>query len=281
MEICENECKSIYTESIKINFIDKLLGRSLIDKMENHCHVDCIRKLKIKNIKRRGRWAFIQILGFTEIFSSLIALISCFVNIYFFNKYISPKLKRSPIRHLYLIQHHICNAAFISSFLFHARETTFTRGADYFTAFASILMGLLVPLNRIVLLTAPSSSKKFSILSIRFALFYFIFHTSKMTYGEFDYVYNKITCGTIFLLSLIFNLIIFYQYRKMAHAKMILYSIGSLILAGGIEVMDISPIFLLFDSHAMWHLLMLVATPFYMLFIANDIDLQSKTDKIK
>ena len=67
----------------------------------------------------------------------------------------------------------------------------------------------------------------------------------------------------------------------MAHAKMILYSIGSLILAGGIEVMDISPIFLLFDSHAMWHLLMLVATPFYMLFIANDIDLQSKTDKIK
>jgi len=279
MEICESGCKQLNSSTVKINFIDRLFGRSIHEKMSNHCHVSCIKNLKIPNVKRNGRWGFIQILGFTEIFSSLIALMSCFMNIYCFRKMILPKLKKSPMGHMYLIQHHICNAAFISSFLFHARETTLTRNADYFSAVASILIGLLVPINRLVLFHYPSSFKEFNTLSLRCSLFYFVFHIAKMTSGEFDYSYNKISCATIFCLSLIFNLMVILNYRNTKHSRQMLYSIGCLLLAGGIEILDISPIFYLFDSHAMWHLLMAVAAPFYFKFITNDLDYQvTKTD---
>lgn len=279
MEPCENRCRESALHSVKINFMDRLVGRTIDEKLDNYCHIDCLKLLRIRNIKRKGRWGFVPVFGMAEVFSSTIALASLFINTYHYRRSIRHKLSRSPMRCLYSLQHLICNAAFMSSCLFHARETPFTRYADYFTAFASIMLGFLVPMNRLVLLYYPKSFRKFSKITLRIGVSYFVFHVLKMACHEFDYTYNKISCALMFFVSCICNFIMFLNYRREPHAKNIVYSVGCLLVAGGVEILDISPLFYLFDSHALWHLLMAVATPYYIEFISKDIDFHSSKEK--
>lgn len=259
--------------------MDRLVGRTIEEKLDNYCHIDCLKALKIRNVKRKGRWGFVPVLGMSEAFSSTIALASLIINIYHYRKRIKHKLSRSPMRHLYTLQHFVCNAAFVSSSMFHARETPFTRYADYFTAFASILFGLIVPMNRLVLLYYPKRFGEFSKVTIRIGIMYFVFHAIKMACYEFDYTYNKISCALMFFASCVCNFIMFLNYKTEPHARNIMYSVACLLVAGGVEILDISPLFYLFDSHALWHLLMAVATPYYIEFISKDIDFHPSREK--
>ncbi|ELA41794.1 uncharacterized protein VICG_01146 [Vittaforma corneae ATCC 50505] len=276
MQNCEISCRELAEKAIKVNFIDRLVGRTLNEKIDNYCHVDCLKSLRIRNIKRNGRWGFKPVLGMTEAFSSMFAFLSFLLMVSGFKRKIKHKLGTCPMSRLYYMQYYIANAAFLSSFLFHIRETLFTRYADYFTAFASILMGLLVSLNRIVLLKKPKVFKKFQETTIRISIAFFIMHVYKMAFHEFDYTYNKVSCGLLFFASCTCNFTTFLHYREFSHSRQIVYSIGCLLTAGGIEILDISPLFYLFDSHALWHLLMATATPFYLEFISKDIDFQPK-----
>lgn len=280
MESCEDSCRQYALKTVKINFIDRIIGRTVEEKLNNHCHLNCLKDLKIRNIKRNGRWGFKPLLGMTEAFSSMFALLSFILMVFGFNKKIKRKLHKTPLKKFYLLQYYIANSAFLSSFMFHIRETIFTRNADYFTAFASILVGLLVAVNRLVLLKKPKILKDFSDTTLKIAAFYFAFHVYKMTFYEFDYFYNKIACALMFFVSCVCNFTTFLYYKKHSHSKQILYSIACLLAAGGIEILDISPVFYLFDSHALWHLLMTVATPFYIEFVSKDIDQQSKKTKL-
>lgn len=278
MQNCEKPCYSDSSQAVKVNFIDRLVGRNYDEKVMNFCHIKCLKQNKIRNEKRNGRWGFIPVLGITEVFSSLFALISFFLLVWNFKSKVSQKLHRSPMKKQYLMHYYIGCAAFISSFMFHFRETRFTRNADYFSAFASILMGLLISINRLVLFASPKKFKKFSDTTVKLGIFYFIFHVYKMHFFEFDYLYNKIACGLMFFISSICNFITFLQYRKEPHAKNIVYAVCCLLLAGGVEILDISPILYLFDSHALWHLLMAISTPLYFSFVSGDIDLQNEAD---
>lgn len=268
-------CREDAIKIVKVNFIDRIIGRTINEKLDNYCHLNCLKHLKIKNIKRNGRWGFVPILGITEVFSSLFALLSLILMVTGFKKKMHNQLKGCPMAKLYYLQYYIANSAFLSSFMFHARETQFTRYADYFTAFASIVVGLLVSANRLVLLRRPSIFPEVSELTIRLGVVFFTMHVYKMAFYEFDYVYNKISCALIFFASCICNFTTFLYYREFSHSKQILYFLGCLLAAGGIEILDISPLFYLFDSHAVWHLLMALATPFYIGFISEDIKFQS------
>lgn len=280
MENCEIKCHSSSKQLVKVHFFDRIVGRSLDEKLRNFCHINCLKKNKIRNEKRSGRWGFIPILGMTEAFSSLLALISFFISIWKYQTMIKHKIHQTPMKRLYLIQFYTCCSAFLSSFMFHFRETTFTRNADYFSAFGCILMSLLVAINRLVLLEKPEIHSNFAGVSLKIAISYFIFHVYKMTCFEFDYFYNKIACGLMFFMSCICDFITFLNFRKHSHSKNIIYSISCLLLAGGIEILDISPIFYLFDSHAVWHLLMAISTPYYYNFIAGEIDLHCPLVKL-
>lgn len=274
MEDCETSCKKLVEKIIKINFIDRIVGRTLDEKLSCHCHVDCLKNLKLKNIKRNGRWGFKPIFGMTEGFSSIFSLLCFFIMLHGFRTKIRHKVSKSPMYLLYYIQYYVANTAFLSSFMFHIRETAFTRYADYFAAIASILVGFLVSFNRLILLTSPKSFKKVSHTTLKLGLYFFIMHVYKMGFFEFDYVYNKIICALIFFSSCICNFTIFLHYKKFRHSRQIVYSVGCLLAAGGIEILDISPFFYIFDSHAVWHLLMTIATPFYIEFVSKDLDIQ-------
>lgn len=274
MQSCELSCKELVQKTVKVNFLDKVLGRTLEEKVTNICHLGCLKRLNIKNIKKNGRWGFKPVLGMTEMFSSMLALFSLYLMVSGYNRKLKTKLHKSQMEVWYYIQYYVANAAFVSSFMFHARETWFTRYADYFTAFASILAGLLVALNRLVLLKKPSIFKQFSLITGKIAICYFVFHVYKMSAHEFDYVYNKIACGTMFFTYCFCFFLIFLDYKEHAHSKQIVYSIICLLAAGGVEVLDIAPVLYLFDSHALWHLLMAISAPFYIEFLSHDIDCQ-------
>ena len=163
----------------------------------------------------------------TEFFSSSFALISFILLIWKYYSKVSFKLNKTPMRRLYLIQFYTGCAAFISSFLFHFRETNFTRNADYFSAFASILIGLIVAVNRLILLEKSTIFKNFSKISLKIGIFYFIFHIYKMAFFEFDYFYNKIACGLMFFITCLCHFTTFLSYRAHPHSMKIIYSISN------------------------------------------------------
>lgn len=273
MDLCHENCKGYFIKVLKVNFMDRILGRDLNEKLDSFCHVECLKSLNLKNLKRGGRWGFVSLFGFAEIVSSMIAFFSFLMNIYCFKFYIGKKLDRSPLKKLYLIQNYICNFTFFSSFLYHARETTFTRNADYYSAFAGIVIGLIVSINRLIHIYKPSVTDRIRNLTLKIGFYYFIMHVVKMSH-DFDYSYNKISCGIMFVASCISNIIIFFHLRDHEDSINMIYSIALLLLAGFIEILDFSPILYLLDSHALWHAFMALATPYYFKFIACDIDRQ-------
>lgn len=269
-EICAKKCSEMGEDVIKTNFLDTLLQRSKGHKIGFFCHFACLKTLNLKNAKRNGRWGFQPLLGMNEFFSSIFSLATLFVNIYSFNKHIRPKLKGDHISNLYLIQYYITNIAFISSFLFHMHENTLTRHLDYFFAFLVLVYALFISLVRILrIFFTVGPVILFQIQSL-FTIFY-SYHVYRMLSIEFDYAYNKVIC--IFIVSGIFinHLIIYLRYRHQPHAKNILFFTALFFIAGFIEIQDIPPYAYLVDSHAMWHLISCLSTPFYSSFWSEDM----------
>ncbi|OQS54998.1 receptor protein-tyrosine kinase ERBB-2 precursor [Ecytonucleospora hepatopenaei] len=182
---CSDECIEQLTSAQKLNFIDFIFQRSKQDKASLICNYKCVRELNYYNCKFKGRWIFMYILGFTEIFSSLCALSKLVINITYI-KEIKKKLlyntnnnilKNSNIlnntnnnilynKNIYLYNSNIRNTiaieyiihfiamslAFFSSFLFHLHETIITRNMDYFTAIFSIAMNACVTTHRNIII---------------------------------------------------------------------------------------------------------------------------------
>lgn len=278
LEQCRLSCAEAASLFVKQSVVDKLLNRSVNEKIANYCHLQCLKDLGIKNCKMNGRWGFKMIFGVTEIFSSSFAFISFIFTYILVNYTIMPKLHKSKLALLIKLQYYICNIAFLSSTIFHMRETTFTRYADYFSAILSIVIGFLCALGRLIQIVKPNYLSKYTKYSLIIAIIFYCLHVYKMILISWDYVYNKIICGILFAASCIIDYIN-YQYVKNSHySHNILLYIGALFVAGIAEVSDISPVMYLFDSHALWHLGMAVSGLFYFKFISGFITEFSKND---
>ena len=269
MEECRARCREAASLFLKHTFMDMILGRSLEEKIENHCHVECVMLLGCKNFKRNGRWGFKMMFGISELFSSLFACLSLVSSIYCVNKHVFPQVKRAPHRTLLYAQYYICNFAFLSSMVFHMRETTLTRYADYFSAYLNIMIGFICALSRIVYRSYPKHITKYVRLSFALGAASFAFHAYKMAFVKWDYVYNKILCGFMFAMACLTDICLYFMERNKSYSQNILYYVAGLFLAGAIEVCDIPPFFYLFDSHATRHLLMTISSLFYYKFLAG------------
>lgn len=267
----QEKCKEAAKEVIKLTFFDKIIGRTLEEKIINYCHLDCVKNFEKVNFKQNGRWAFKMIFGFAEICSSFFAFMSMYCCIYFYNKLIIPKIYKTPIKNILKLQYYFCIAAFISSIMFHMRETTITRNLDYLCAFLSLNMGLIAALARVINSHCPSVLKNFYKISIFFVSISFFLHSYKMLFIHWDYVYNKIICGIIFTLACFLDLFIYFKNKNTFFSKYIILYISGLLLAGAIEICDISPVYHIFDSHACWHLLMSISGIFYYEYLSEFI----------
>lgn len=257
---------------VKQTFMDLLLGRSLQEKIDNYCHVECISTLGCRNFKKNGRWGFRHMFGCSELFSSLFAFLSFIMSVIFVNKLIKPKMRNMPLRPLILAQYYICNIAFISSTLFHMRETFLTRYADYLSAYLSIMIGFICSLGRAVHRMYPAHLYKFTRISLVLGTLSFAFHLYKMVFIRWDYFYNKIVCGSMFAICCLTDLGLWWREKDQPYLKNAVKYVAGLLLAGVIEICDLSPAFFLFDSHAMWHLLMATSSVFYYRYLAGYLD---------
>jgi len=272
LESCNNLCQHVHGKKLKLTFMDKLIGRTIDEKVGIHCHIHCIDALNAPNYKRNGRWGFVLLMGFTEFFSSLFAFISFIFNFVLFRRKILPKLHRSKIRFPLLLQHYISNTALLSSTLFHMRETPFTKYSDYFSAFMSIQIGLINSLGRLVMCTNPGNIHRIVKVSLVVNSIHFFVHLYIMLFIEFHKKYNKITCGTILGLQILFDFCVFLLKPNHCYSKHILYYIGTVFAAGFAELQDLPPVLYVFDSHAMWHLIMIMIVFPYINFISEFLD---------
>lgn len=269
------DCHKQRHSSMRRGLIDVIFGRSLSEKAITHCHVELIKMMRINNFKRDGRWAFYPILGIYEFFSTLFSFTSLLSNVCSYNRLVFPRLSKSPIRRLLLIQYFLCNLAMFGSVLLHTHETTFTRNADYFAAFLSIVIGLIVVINRFVFYTFPNILRVVEVSTLFFGTLFSIFHIYTMAFVDFNYVYNKTVCAGLLFTSCLFDICLLLINRGQPYTIWIFYYISCIILGGCVELMDISPLGFLLDSHAIWHLLMTLSSPFFSKFVSGDIEMMA------
>ncbi|KAI5148380.1 post-GPI attachment to proteins factor 3 [Enteropsectra breve] len=271
MENCFMSCKDAAEKtSVVKGFMDTLLRRPLDEKMDNHCHIHCIKSLG-QNFKRNDRWGFVPILGTTEFFSSFLAMLNLGIHIYSHNRRLARVLKRSRLWGIVKTQYCACNVTMLASIIFHMRDTAFLRYFDYFSAYLSIMVGVVSAVSRVLLYFNVGNIRKGTWPVLALGLLYFIFHVHKMAFVHFDKAYNRLTCGFMFFIIFVCDFFLLLTAKGRSYGPHITRYLGALVLAGLSEMLDVSPVFLLFDSHALWHLFFVVSTPYYMEFVADFI----------
>ncbi|ORD94417.1 PER1 [Enterospora canceri] len=273
---CSGGCVDEIVEEIKLNFVDRILNRTKLDKAVLLCNYNCIKQLKYNNCKYNGRWIFMSLLGFTELLSSGCALLKFIINLSYYKKLV--RISRgSPLRVDYLIHYGAMSLAFISSFLFHLHETVLTRNMDYFTAVFTIAMSALVTTQRNILILISINKKNrqsgtelpkcYYVLKQTVRIIFvtgYVYHVYRMLYIDFNYKYNMVVCG-ILLCLIQLNYLITTVYYKNKHIKDKIVTLTNLIIISGVfELSDFPPLFYLMDSHFLWHAgLLLSIKPFY------------------
>ena len=260
---CSDNCISNIKEKVKLNFIDKFFGRTKTEKAALICNYKCVRNLKLNNCKYNGRWIFMFILGFTEISSSICALIKFIMNVRYFKKVNRRLLRYKRMRIEYFLHHMAMSLAFLSSFLFHLHETILTRNLDYFTAVFSIVMNAAVTTQRNILIAFGHKIGDLH-LPLIFATIFYSYHLYRMTNVEFNYIYNMTVCGIlIFIIQVNYFVTVLYYRNKTIKRKVTILT--NLSLASALfELSDFPPLFYLLDSHFLWHVgLLLSIKPFY------------------
>ncbi|EDQ31031.1 receptor protein-tyrosine kinase ERBB-2 precursor [Enterocytozoon bieneusi H348] len=278
---CSDLCVKNIINYQKLTPLDKLLGRTKLDKAHLYCNLDCLRKLSYYNCKFKGRWVFKYFLGCTEFMSSLCALIKLIINLSYIYK-VKKYSKNSPLKREYWLHYIIMNLAFMSSFLFHLHENIVTRNMDYFTAVGSILANTLVSTQRNILIYFP---ELYYILNyIVFTLFVgiFILYLYKMLIIDFNYHHNKIFCVILVLLLQINYILTTMYYKNKTLRKKVIMLTNLSILSGLFELSDIPPILYFIDSHFLWHLgLLLSISPFYKFTIKENLLYKNKNNNQK
>lgn len=151
MNSCVSDCMEFSIGKVSTNILDRILGRSLTEKIEDNCYCSCLKILNLQKYKRSMNWIYTPVFGISEIASSFIALINLLTNIICYRKYLTTTIDNSPLAIDYKIQYIMSNIAYFSSFYYHARINAFSRNADYISAFGAVLSAVIFSCNRIVL----------------------------------------------------------------------------------------------------------------------------------
>ncbi|EJW01950.1 hypothetical protein EDEG_03576 [Edhazardia aedis USNM 41457] len=209
------EC--LESDQVNLKFADKIVLRSLKDKLKYHCHYKCSKLHNINHIKIDGRYPFEELFYAMEFFASAFPLLNLIVHVIFYNLYLKNNLKKSPIGHLFQIQQYIVCVGWLSSTLFHINDIMTTRYIDYFTAFLWLLYGNYVSIYRLL----PPFQDKYTILTKVLVsavsivcVFYYAFHLYYMIFVEFNYKYANFAGAILFSIWIVLNFLIYFLLKK-------------------------------------------------------------------
>ncbi|KAL6121963.1 hypothetical protein NUSPORA_01040 [Nucleospora cyclopteri] len=269
-----------FIDTIKLNILDKIIGRTIDQKAQLFCNLHCIRTMRIKNCKYGGRWVFMYLFGFCEFFSSAFALIKFSRNC-IKSKDFCAQIKNSPIKTPLLLQFVAMTIAFMFSFFFHLHENEFTRKGDYFSAVLGIIMNANCAMLRNLHIYSPQACQRFSFACTLSLISIFLYHVYVMNFVSFDYQYNFKFC-TVFVILTKLNETISCVFYKNKHLNTsFLKLVVATVLAALFELSDFPPLFFLLDSHAMWHLSLLLSLDAYYHFTLTEVQLCLENDKKK
>lgn len=256
----------------RLSLLDNIVLRRKKQKLEELFHYRYCLSRNINNTKFNGRYPFRPLLGATEFFSALFSLGNLVSNMYSYIHFISP-LKLQCITSK-LVKAHLCISilTWVFSAWFHINDTAITRNLDYFCGFLNICFFLYCAAVRLTLEFCRDAhlSLYMRTLFLMFTALY-LAHVCYMTLVRFDFVLHKFLCGTLFAMAIALWLHISYMHFPKPHALYLMVFAGGTLASALVEIADVPPVFYLIDSHALFHLMTMVFTPFYYLFVRDDL----------
>eukprot|EP00866_Antonospora_locustae_P001519 jgi/Antlo1/1519/404 len=266
-------------ENVKKNFVeanlsllDTIVLRKKTQKLEELFHYRYCLSRNINNIKFKGRYPFRPLLGATEFFSALFSIGNLVSNMYSYIHFIAPLKSQCIISKLVKTHMSINIFTWIFSAWFHINDTVFTRNLDYFCGFLNICFFLYSAIVRLTLEFCGDTH-----LSLHKNMLFLIFtgmylaHVCYMSLVRFDFVFHKFLCSTLFAMALVSWFYISCIYFPRQHSLYLMVFTGGILASAMVEIADVPPFFYLIDSHAIFHLMTMVFTPFYYLFVRDDL----------
>ncbi|KAG0437955.1 Post-GPI attachment to proteins factor 3 [Dictyocoela muelleri] len=254
--ICEAFQKCICKcnkEELEVNLIDKILMCDLNRKQLIHCHNICTKLSRDKNYLNNGKYAYHPILEFNEFVSGMLSVMSILALLICFYHY-KHKLHGGLLDKIRLCLGVI---TYLSSMVFHMRDTRFTTILDYGSALIYVNFNAI---HKFINFMRLHKNSKFMPISKRI---FIILYSLNITYifrkwGNIDCdILKNMTILPVFAGygCMIINRLeskCFFVYRSI-----ILLTIGFII-----ERLNLPPYKFLVDSHAVWHLCIFVSEIF-------------------
>ncbi|KAI5171611.1 post-GPI attachment to proteins factor 3 [Nematocida sp. LUAm3] len=221
--------------------------------------------------KYNGKYAFIRIMHCQELVSSAFSFFSGFLALFYLVR--AQKLKRlSSVqkrkeheKYFFLVESllfvHFCT--WTASGVFHMRDCYTTQCCDYIGAMSSILSLLVTNLYR---LSVP--------LRYSCCIFgaFFILHSYYLIFVQFNFLYNSMVCGTLFLLNIILCMRLCFKISGLAHSRVLVLACLGLGFSALFQGIDFGPALFLVDSHALWHIFAFIFSSSLYLFYHFDIE---------
>lgn len=225
--------------------------------------------------KYYGKWPFLRVLGMQELLSVLFSLANMAVHIHNVHKLWQARqvdlVRSNALKQQYWnfwILYALCAiSAWLSSAVFHSRDTHLTERFDYLSADLSIFIGLYVSL---VCTAGASTVRKQLLLAVPVlaALGMLCHH---MLLVKFDYGLNVSVCLAIGVLQQLLWCS-WALYRKHPGRHQVLVFVVLINAALSLEVFDFPPVGKLLDAHALWHLCTVPLTYVWYQFVFCDAE---------
>lgn len=142
-------------------------------------------------VQFHGKWPFRRILGIQEPLSVIFSALNLWMHMRGrsrLQRELPTNLAR-PLKTAYRIYPYLAFFAWISSILFHTRDTPLTEKLDYFSAALSILWTLYIALLRFMHLSTRPTIRRLLLISLGGV---YLAHISYLSLWKFDYAYNML-----------------------------------------------------------------------------------------
>lgn len=236
-------------------------SRALGWACEDHCRYYCMHEITQQRVaagqpvlQYNGRWPFYRFLGAenpASVFFSLANAAPHAINL-FWNK--RPNYFMSPWLSIYPL---VGVNAWLCSAVFHTRELAFTTNLDYISALLLLSYVCVLAVRRLV---GPLQSSKAWVAwavngTFVLALGAVGVQIWRMLQGKVSYDDHMSVCITLGAVHMLCWIVWFLRNRSRGYAITGILLQCYFACAAALELFDFPPFMLLFDAHALWHLL--------------------------
>jgi len=265
----------------------KLLGWNCLSNCRYTCQQDISqRRIELGKpiLQYHGKWPFLRMFGLQEPASVLFSIGNAFAVFYGINQLVTKVPSSYPLYKLWYVYGWISLGTWIVSTLFHAKDNAMTETFDYLGATTMVMMSLYCMLVRI------SGRDQFGKIKSQSQMYYgvpifmlFLYHSYYMILSpRIDYGYNM--KFTIFIAVIHHSLLLgwgIWNFNTRPHIKKAVWVILGTTAAVLLELGDFSPIWGVFDAHALWHAATMPLTALWWSFIVDDCVFESNRFKRK